>query len=55
MNAYVPKVYSILLTVTEIWPWPSFTELSDFGVLTFRFQVKQVLTLYYNDARILVI
>ena len=43
------------LTVTEIWPWPSLTELSDFGVLTFLFGVKQVLTLYYNDAWLLVI
>ena len=47
MNAYIPMVYSILLIVTEIWPWPGLTELSDFGVLTFLFGVKQVLTLYF--------
>ena len=55
MNAYIPKVYSILLTVTEIWPRPSLTELIEFGVLTFLFGVKQVLTLYYNDAWLVVI
>ena len=40
MIAYIPKAYNILLTETKIWPWPSLTELSVFGVLTYLFGVK---------------
>ena len=31
-NACIPKVYSILLTVTEIWPRPTLTDLSVFDI-----------------------